>query len=38
VGPHRRRVRDLGGAVPSLHPLMRGYREADSWSTDAHKC
>jgi glutamate/tyrosine decarboxylase-like PLP-dependent enzyme len=24
-------------AVPSLHPLMRGYREADSWSTDAHK-
>ena len=24
-------------AVPSLQPLMRGYREADSWSTDAHK-
>jgi len=24
-------------AVPSLHPFMRGYREADSWSTDAHK-
>ena len=24
-------------AVPSLRHLMRGYREADSWSTDAHK-
>jgi len=24
-------------AVPSLQPLMRGYRAADSWSTDAHK-
>jgi glutamate/tyrosine decarboxylase-like PLP-dependent enzyme len=24
-------------AVPSLRPLMRGYRAADSWSTDAHK-
>ena len=24
-------------AVPSLQWLMRGYREADSWSTDAHK-
>jgi glutamate/tyrosine decarboxylase-like PLP-dependent enzyme len=24
-------------AVPSLQPLMDGYRDADSWSTDAHK-
>jgi len=24
-------------AVPSLRHLMAGYREADSWSTDAHK-
>jgi glutamate/tyrosine decarboxylase-like PLP-dependent enzyme len=24
-------------AVPSLQHLMDGYREADSWSTDAHK-
>jgi len=24
-------------AVPSLRTLMRGYRDADSWSTDAHK-
>ena len=24
-------------AVPSLQPLIDGYRDADSWSTDAHK-
>jgi glutamate/tyrosine decarboxylase-like PLP-dependent enzyme len=24
-------------AVPSRHRLMAGYRDADSWSTDAHK-
>ena len=39
VGPHRRRVRDLGGrrARRCAHRMTRRGATADSWSTDAHK-
>ena len=37
LGAHRRRVRDLGRGRPLAPPPHARPRDADSWSTDAHK-